>query len=297
MAIRVVGGIAGASISAVKLRAGVAAVHPTTSVTYSAPIAQTAYILLSTVAQLDTTGRFKYQTDLIVMNDGTALHLVKGAQDAIALTDYTTLGVDKGLAESVAFSDAIVTVLIFLRDFADSLALSDAQALTVAKAFVDAASATDAATLAFASNQADAVSLVEATALSLAKSFADSVGATDDVALAVDRAVADAATLADAAVLLVSKAIDETQQVLDDVALSSAKALTDGVGLNESLAFDYALASTIGNVAFVSDLAVVSSNKPQADSVGTTDSGFILSQDYCDLTYFAEDYVGTAKAF
>lgn len=297
MAIRVTGGIASTSVSAVKLRAGVAAIHPVTSVQYTIAAADTSYILLTASAALDTTGRYKYLTELVLMSDGVAWTLAKGAQDAVTVDDTSSLVFGKSLADSVALADVIQTVLIFLRDVADTTTLSDSQLLSVAKALTDAAATSDTATLAFSSSQADAIALVEATAISLAKTFADTFSVSDETAFALDRTVQDVVAAADDVALLVGKAFDDAQAVLDALTLDSAKALTDGVGLNESFAFEYSLASTIDNVVFAQDVAALSVSRAYSDAVSFTDGGYILSQDYCDLSYFAQDYVGSAQIF
>ena len=38
-------------------------------------------------------------------------------------------------------------------------------------------------------------------------------------------------------------------------------------------------------------------SKNLSDTASTTDAGLLIMQDYCDITYFLEDYVGTSRTF
>jgi hypothetical protein len=51
------------------------------------------------------------------------------------------------------------------------------------------------------------------------------------------------------------------------------------------------------DIVSVTDSIVVSLGKIISDSLSVADSGTLVSQGYCDLTYFAEDYVGTYITF
>jgi hypothetical protein len=45
------------------------------------------------------------------------------------------------------------------------------------------------------------------------------------------------------------------------------------------------------------DSAAIAAGKALIDSTSASDAGILISQDYCDITYFAEDYVGTSRTF
>ena len=47
----------------------------------------------------------------------------------------------------------------------------------------------------------------------------------------------------------------------------------------------------------VGDQAVLTAGKGLSNSVATADSGSVLKQDYCDITYFSDDYVGAKYTF
>lgn len=71
--------------------------------------------------------------------------------------------------------------------------------------------------------------------------------------------------------------------------------MNDSADLADGLYFQ--AVKNFSNVAFATDNDVLSLALSKAETVNTADSGVLLSQGYCDLTYFAEDYVGATRAF
>jgi hypothetical protein len=45
------------------------------------------------------------------------------------------------------------------------------------------------------------------------------------------------------------------------------------------------------------DVQTVDFQPNKADNVSTSSSGILSLQDYCDITYFLEDYVGISRSF
>jgi hypothetical protein len=59
----------------------------------------------------------------------------------------------------------------------------------------------------------------------------------------------------------------------------------------------YQTVKYITNVVFTSDTSTRAWDANKADSVSLASSGSLTSQSYCDLSYFAEDYVGESRTF
>ena len=224
MSARITGNSTAASVAPVKLRAGISTVVPIVGVTRVIPVSEVAYILLAVGAYLDTTGRFKYTTDVFSVADAAALNTGKTVDpDTFGLSDTYVLGTDKGLADSAPVTDSVVTVLIFIRDLADTVTPADAKSLLIAPAY------------------SDSISTTEAQVFSISKALADSFALND---------------------------------------------LSDVAGPTWDFS-DYT-----NNAVSTSDSTVITQDKGYTDSLSTADSGTLISQGYCDLTYFAEDYVG-----
>ena len=279
------------------LRVGISVVRPVTTTSYTLAAVDVSRIEMTVSAYADTSGLFRITFDSVVTADNTVLLLSKHIADTVGVPDTSTLSFGKVNTDAVSLSDVIQTTLIFIRSFADLAILSDDQAKSVAKSIVETVAASDALSKSFAASYANTVSVVEAASLSVAKAFTESISTADVRTLSVDKALAEALTLADSTVWSVAKVVDDAPFVVDNSAYVATKALADGVGLNELLSFNYSLAATIDNVTFTGDTAVLDFSKAAAEIVSLADAGLIVSQDYCDLTYFAEDYVGTVTYF
>lgn len=229
MAATITGNSTSATVASVKLRASVSTVIPIVGLTRIYPVSEVAYILLAVSAYLDTTGQFKYLTDLFSVTDTTSFSTSKIADaDSFGLTDDTTRSTSKALADTATMGDSILTVLVFIRDFTDT------------------ASPTDAKTL------------------------------------------------------LISPAYSDTFTTSETVARSLSKTLTDSFALNDlsdAAGPTWSFSDFTNNVVSTSDSTTVANAKGLSDSLSSSDSGTLISQGYCDITYFAEDYVGESRTF
>lgn len=212
-----------------RLRASVATVVPVAGVTSAYPVANVAYILLVVGAYLDTTGLFKYTTDIFNIADSASLSTAKVADaDTFALSDDTTLSSSKSLDDTATLGDSVLTVLIFIRELTDTASLADANTLLVSPA------------------------------------YSDTVAASETSALSIDKALTDSFALND---------------------------LSDAAGPT------FSFADFTNNTVSASDSSVVDNAKGLSDLLSLADSGTVSVQDYCDLTYFAEGYVGQSRNF
>lgn len=168
----------------------------------------------------------------------------------------------------------------------------------------------------------ESVTLADGNQFVLAKNKVDSVLLTDDEFLSVDKSLVDTATMLDeiSALLLFIRNFSDGTSVSDEnswvftpavkqdavavtevVAKSHSKLVQDGFAMNDgSEAVDgsvYSIAKGISNVAFVGDDNNLIFAASRVESVVVSDAGALLAQGYCDLSYFAEDYVGEARNF
>jgi hypothetical protein len=232
MGIRVTGNTTTSSLRVVKPRVSVSVVLAGASASAVTPVADVSYILLNNSAFLDTTGRFKYVPEIVVVSDAVALAVAKKFADIVDATttvDDLTLQVVKGLNDSVSFTEVFAAVRVFIREFADSVAPTDRPYKTTSKPFADTYSISDVARPAL------------------------------------------------------------TKRVFDGVGINDLLGATDGSV--------FVFAKNVANVVFAVDTKVFSHNKPFGDMIGASDEGSLVSQNYCDPTYFAEDYVGESRTF
>lgn len=161
----------------------------------------------------------------------------------------------------------------------------------------------------------ESITLQDGTSFAFTKSPTESFVVLDGVAHQFSKPVSDSISLMDFAVtvLIFLRELSDTQSISDATALSFERLFIEYV-----YAFDVATRffeksnADLMSVADLLSMVVTKRHdslttiydaeqktfqKIKTDSVVTLDSGFVLQQNYIDLTYFAEDYVGVGYAF
>lgn len=135
------------------------------------------------------------------------------------------------------------------------------------------------------------------------KPFADSVSFTElfSAMLIFLRNFADTQSFTDSSTWSMNKALAETVTFTEAKSFVLTRSFSDGFAMNDS--FDmgdgavFTVTKSINNVVFLNDTFSQIISKTVADSVTMSDSGLGSMQSYCDITYFAEDYVGISFTF
>jgi hypothetical protein len=207
--------------------------------------------------------------------------------EVITPTDLVTLATTKVLADATnGFSDSVTRT--FTKGLFDSQILNDLAVIGDIQPHidvVDTSSPADSITgVVFAKYIADAFSLVDsAVAVKLyERSFSDSFSVPDVPYKSIlPGTEVDAATVSDNSSRGVDKNLAEALTLIDnmdgDIEYLFFKATSDLISQTDAQAVVFAPNK--------SDNAVLSS------------SGILSMQDYCDITYFLEDYVGVSRTF
>jgi len=302
------------SVTSVKLRAGVVVVSPVVSesnqypvvatsaqiaaatVAHVYPVSDISYILLASAAYLDTTGLFKYTTDSVTVVENTAFVVSKIADaDSFYLDDATTVDFGQTTSDSVTMSDSLVAVLIFIRDFTETISLADSAAKLISPAYVETVSTSDTNVIAVDSGKADSFSLADTTVFQVNTQRTDSFTLADATAFQVDTQRTDSFTLADATAFQVDTQRSDSFSLTDATTAVYSPAYSDTVSLSDSTTAIYSPAYS--DTVSLSDATALSTDKLFSEAMSTSDSGLVVAQNYCDITYFAEDYVGEARTF
>lgn len=168
---------------------------------------------------------------------------------------------------------------------------------------------------------ADSVVVLDQTMIALAKVFNEALATTDVIGKEVSKPVFDEVSMSDSVVtlLIYIRNFSDAFNVSDNVALQALKNLADQISLTDVLTKDFSKLITDGvamqdladltdslitvitksmmDVILVSDASQLYVERLATDSVNTGSSGMLIMQDYCDITYFLEDYVGAARTF
>jgi hypothetical protein len=277
------------------------------STTRVVPLAEIDYVLMTVGARLDTTGLFRFIQDVVAVADGTAYSLTKPLSDEVTPPDAISVSALKALADGFAMNDGSeavdgstysfskgisnvtftsdATTTTALKLLQDTQTLQDLVAKTPNKALADVFDLTDDETVAALKGLSDSVTMQDtiATLLIFIRNFSDTISVTD-----VDSRVFT---------------LPKTEQIFvaDTDNIDYQKNIADGFAMNDgSEAVDgstYSFHKGISNVAFVGDVRSLIFAASRVESVAVADAGLLSVQDYCDLSYFAEDYVGLSQSF
>lgn len=206
---------------------------------------------------------------------GVSLSVSVGRVVPAAEVDYVLLTVAASMDASGRY-----------RYLTDAFAVSDNINFSLSKNFADTFDTTDTPPV-----------------LEITKGLADSVSFTEvfSAILVFLREFTDTQVFTDAPSWSMAKPIADTVAFTESKAFTLARSFSDGFAMNDS--FDmgdgavFTVTKSINNVVFLNDVFSQIISKTEADSVTMSDSGLGSMQNYCDITYFAEDYVGISFTF
>ena len=200
---------------------------------------------------------------------------------ALATSPKLTVEVQYVLLQVLAITGKFVEFI----NVDDTLIETDATALAITKQLTDITELAEQISLGFNTSFADSQALSDLFELATTfnRDFADTASFSDVFSQNLDKPLADSMSDADAATLAVAKLIADSLAMADSV-----------VGINFTDNEDDAVA--------IDDLGIDDDpewnlGKNLSDTASTTDAGVLIMQDYCDITYFLEDYVGQARTF
>lgn len=262
----------------------------------------------------------KAVTNVVFANEQLARDVSKKLDDSAAMLSTPMLHVEKApFADASLVADTVDVVpelgksdtvgapdtqtLNVTKLVTDLFAVAEFVKATVEKPLSDSVGASDDTTLAADKLLSDAIAPLSAKTYDLSKLLGDFVGVSDsiEVVIVIIREFLDSVAIGEAHAFAFATAAQDSVGVAESQARAVSKALTDGVGMSDftgigdGLAF--VLTRTVANVAFITDNSVRQSLLTKSELTNVTDLGSLVNQGYCDLTFFAEDYVGVARSF
>ena len=189
--------------------------------------------------------------------------------------EYITLVTEVGLFIWFIYKDDTVTLsdgtaFSFGKLLTDNPFVSDAQARNFGKYGVDAFGATDAV-----------------TRRDFGKAAFDTANASDALAKLIGTRLQDTYYASDAAARTFGKFLTSSITATDDL---DGEATTED---DQEIQFF----KVLNHIAGATDAKALTFGKILAHTAASSDAGSLRSQNYCDFTYFAEDYVGESRTF
>lgn len=168
---------------------------------------------------------------------------------------------------------------------------------------VEVITPTEAVSLQTIKNLADVLDVpVDAVTYAVGKAIAESITLADAVQVfkVYIRNFTDVLNAPDAAVLdFQPTAKQDLATVSDFDALVVDKSLSESIGLQDMMDgnIEYLLVKALNEALSMSDTQTVVFGANKSDNAVLSSSGSLIMQDYCDITYFLEDYVGQTRTF
>lgn len=222
--------------------------------------------------------------ETLAAQDQATKTISKSFADSITVTDALAFSISLALAENPTLADSFTYVVEKTKDLDDGSSVGDAYAQEFQKVLADGSSVVDVATFVITKNLSDTITL------------------TDNISKEFSTAFAETATLTDLfdKLLVIEQLASDTSSVTDDgITYSFSKQQADTLYLLDDMDGDltYSLIKSIGHMLLPTDQSSLEAILGKADNVALSSNGSLISQGYCDITYFAEDYVGEARTF
>ena len=276
--------------------------------TYVVPVAAVDYIQLGVAARLDTSGRYKFLTDIAAIVDGTAFSLSKPLSDAVTPPDAISVSALKALADGFAMNDGSEAVdgatYSFTKGIQNVTFVDDATTTAALKALQDTQPVQELISKTLSRPLSDLFDLTDDETVGALKGLSDSVTMEDTLAtlLLFIRDFDDTVSVDDLRATVFTPAVKAEQISVADVdTISYQKNLFDSIeeedGADILSALQHSIAKSFGNQVFANEARSLIFTTSRVESVSAADAGLVSAQDYCDPTYFAEDYVGVSQSF
>ena len=269
----------------ISLRASVTFVNLSRTATYVVPVSEIAYILLASSARMDTSGLFRFNGETIGIADSSVLTFSKPLTDSLDIADIPALSFAATKTESVTSSDSNVITSQLEKTETTSVADTNALAFTLGTV-TESLAANDSPALDFQMPVAETISFSDSALVVLIflRDLFDTITVSDTSALSfAPDTKAETVTSGDSS----SYAFDQF--------LTEAFAMNDLADVGDGISFDFI--DFTANVVTITEAAAIGFTTSATDSFSLSDAGVGAMQDYCDITYFAEDYVGTRFTF
>ena len=231
--------------------------------------------------------------------DATSFTAQKPLFSSFGSTDFTTTALTKANFHSVAVPDTVLKSST--KSLSTSFSQTDAVSRNTGKALANTFTTTDATSYAFARPLASSFGSTDFATTHLTKANVDSFSFTHNLAKVVNSRLTDTFSHVDSTVMSADKALAHSVTATDTHSKVIGRVINDGFAMNDfaDLAdgITYQTVKYVNNLAFVSDAKVLSSSLAKTDTVSLVSYGILSSQNYCDMSYFAEDYVGLSRTF
>lgn len=236
---------------------------------------------------------FKFATDPAFIADAIAKHYAKNVTETPIVADLLSKTTSKTHSEATALVDAFD--IVPSKIIVDSAALLDGYQAVPHKRVLEQLGLADTAAKDFTTNRSDAFSVSDLASKQPFKSFAESTEIADNYTAVLTKRPNEILGLS----IATTRHFEKT--IVDNVEIQHIFRIPDKLLGSDIAGVSYAqaifLSRSFSDTFTANDSISLESRKIFNNSVNTTCSGSLVSQGYCDLDYFAEDYVGARRGW
>lgn len=291
----------GVNVSTPLLVAAVAQTQASAGVSASSFTATPTIVSAAVAAYLDYRGLNKKRRDSVLVTESAILTIAKTFADTYGVSDFSSFFVHKRFTDSVGTTDVVTVVKFFLRDFTETAAISENIAVNFIKPLTNFVGLSQVLNKATTKILADAVGLNDSAELgdggtyTFDKSVNNVAFVGDSASISAQPSYFDLVSIGDSSYYSVAKGLQDTASVADGFSYVGSPSFADIATTQEQKEVEFArpLSSSVG----MSDSTVAFTLKYLMDIFNATSAGALVSQSYCDSTYFETDYTGEYRTF
>jgi|694.fasta_scaffold12444_3 hypothetical protein len=282
----------------VNLRDSADYVNLKNTVTFVNAYALSSYVQLAAANVFaDPTPPDRWVNDTIqVPADQAFLIFDKNLVDAVNALDASTLDFGLGLGDLFGVYDfSRFDAGKHISDQTDGF--SELLAFDTSKGFSDLYSAIDAVSKGFEKSLETSNGTTDSARISSGKSLSDEFPQIDEIILDFGLSLSDLQSVEEAHSLETSKGASENVVFGDGISSVFSTHRADETSAIDNFSYLAFFGRTEDDVEYAIDDSLLEFGKNPSESLAASDSGYARMTDYADITYFAEDYVGSSFYF
>lgn len=281
--------------------------NPTFSVVAVQLRADITYSKATVSVIIDERGLNKYARDYVNEIDQITIAASKLLETSQSVDDSTIYALSKAVSDTLSTTEVVTRYIGYNREYSDSYDVSDAvETFGVGKNLIHQIAALDTLTRALEKLLADTVVVVDNADANSGdgleytdvKPSSDLVGASDLAVADLVKILEDAVALTELLQQVVEKVLADDVGTADQVAFGFERPLSDDYTASDLFdrVFNANLAQS-DSILTLDALASIGVEKLLTDAISAVSAGSLRMTDYVDITYLAEDYVGTSTTF
>lgn len=281
--------------------------NPTFSVVAVQLRADITYSKATVSVIIDERGLNKYARDYVNEIDQITIAASKLLETSQSVDDSTIYALSKAVSDTLSTTEVVTRYIGYNREYSDSYDVSDAvETFGVGKNLIHQIAALDTLTRALEKVLADTVVVVDNADANSGdgleytdvKPSSDLVGASDLAVADLVKILEDAVALTELLQQVVEKVLADDVGTADQVAFGFERPLSDDYTASDLFdrVFNANLAQS-DSILTLDALASIGVEKLLTDAISAVSAGSLRMTDYVDITYLAEDYVGTSTTF